>query len=165
MRHEIQCEIYCGVECVIVRGTGSTASAEDRRSPEASWGTELSWHRNVCIWQRRRSRAFGRQQRADSGGHAPQQRSPGWVGPGHPPHPKWKRRLKTLLHPRVCHCFFAGGSSHRSQTAGQDSRLRLPGVRPLRDAAGAAAVALRLCRLETDSAWVWGRMGSFAIWL
>lgn len=43
MRHEIQCEIYCGAESVIVRGTGSTVSTEDRRSPEASRGTELSW--------------------------------------------------------------------------------------------------------------------------
>lgn len=49
MRHEIRCEIHCGAECVIVRGTGSAAGAEGWRSPEASWGTALSWHQNAQL--------------------------------------------------------------------------------------------------------------------
>lgn len=49
MRHEIRCEIHCGAECVIVRGTGSAAGAEGWRSPEASWGTAVSWHQNAQL--------------------------------------------------------------------------------------------------------------------
>lgn len=109
MRHEIQFEIHCGAECVIVQGPGNMA--EDQGSPEASQAWSSHGPRaGLCdsrepIW-------------GDRLGTEPPQCSPGHLLV------TAKQCPKMSLCPQVCHCL--GFFCQRIQLLGKiqtDSRV------------------------------------------
>lgn len=127
MRHEIQFEIHCGVECVIVQGPGSTA--EDQGSPEASqaWSSHGP-KTGLCdcrepIW-------------GDGLGTEPPQYSQG-LGT-RPPPTTAKQCPGMSLCPQICHWGFSARGSNSW------ARLKLVAGCPGVSSPGAATVAL-LC--------------------
>lgn len=147
MRHEIQFEIHCGAECVIVQGPGSTA--EDQGSPEASQAQS----------------SHGPQQRAhlrvQRGGRTPTMLPREW-GPGQCPHHS-KAVPKDVIVPTGLSIF--GVFLPEDPTPGQDSNCwQCPQVCPPQEQ---PLWLFCLCHSNRDLPLIWGRMegGSFASWL